>query len=43
MQEADLVVIMVKHDEIRKNTDRLRGKIVLDCHNVCTLDGVYHL
>ena len=43
LQEADLVVIMVKHDEIRKNTDRLRGKIVLDCHNVCTLDGVYHL
>ncbi len=43
LQEADLVVIMVKHDEIRKNTERLRGKIVLDCHNVCTLDGVYHL
>ena len=43
LQEADLVVIMVKHDEIRENTDRLRGKIVLDCHNVCMLDGVYHL
>lgn len=43
LQEADLVVIMVKHDEIRKNTERLRGKIVLDCHNVCMLDGVYHL
>ena len=43
LQEADLVVIMVKHDEIRENTDRLRGKIVLDCHNVCMLDGGYHL
>ncbi len=43
LQEADLVVIMVKHDEIRENMDMLRGKIVLDCHNVCRLDGVYHL
>lgn len=43
LQEVDLVVIMVKHDEIRKKMDRLQGKLVLDCHNICPLDGVYHL
>lgn len=43
LQDVDLVVIMVKHDELRKNMGKLGKKIVLDCHNVCELDGVYHL
>lgn len=43
LDAVDLVVVMVKHDEIRRNMDRLKGKIVLDCHNVCTLDGVYRM
>lgn len=43
LHEVDLVVIMVKHHEIRENMDKLTGKLVLDCHNICTLPGVYHL
>ena len=43
LQDVDFVVIMVKHDEIRANMDRLEGKVVLDCHNICRLPGVYHL
>ena len=43
LDSVDLVVIMVKHNEIREQMDRLKGKIVLDCHNICPLDGVYHL
>lgn len=43
LNEVDLVVIMVKHNEIRGNMDKLTGKLVLDCHNICTLPGVYHL
>lgn len=43
LQDIDLIVIMVKHDEIKKNMDKLEGKIVLDCHNICKLNGVYHL
>ena len=39
----DLVVIMVKHDEIKRNWDKLRGKVILDCHNICPLEGVYHI
>ena len=40
---VDLVVIMVKHDNIKENMDKLKGKVVLDCHNICTLPDVYHL
>jgi len=43
LDDVDLVVIMVKHNEIRENMDKLTGKVVLDCHNICNLPGVYHL
>lgn len=39
----DLVVIMVKHDEIKENVDKLAGKVVLDCHNIIHKPGVYHI
>ena len=41
--DVDLVVIMVKHNEIKENMEKLTGKVVLDCHNICQLDGVYHI
>lgn len=40
---VDFVVIMVKHNEIKENMDKLAGKVVLDCHNICHLPGVYHI
>ena len=43
LEEIDLVVIMVKHNEIKENMGKLSGKIVLDCHNICDLPGVYHI
>ncbi len=43
LDDSDIVVIMVKHDEIKENTDRLKGKIVLDCCNICDFDDVYHI
>ena len=43
LKEVDMVVIMVKHDHIKQNFDKLKGKVVLDCHNICPLDGVYHI
>ena len=39
----DFVVVMVKHNEIRENIDKLNGKVVLDCHNIIQLPGVYHI
>lgn len=43
LDSVDMVVVMVKHDEIRENMDKLKGKIVLDCHNIIDLTGVYHI
>jgi len=43
LDAVDLVVVMVKHDEIRENQDKLKGKIILDCHNIIDLPGVYHI
>lgn len=43
LEDIDLVVIMVKHDEIRTRMEKLEGKVILDCHNICKLPGVYHI
>ena len=41
LNAVDLVVIMVKHNEIKENVDKLVGKVVLDCHNI--IPNAYHL
>ncbi len=43
LDSVDMVVIMVKHNHIMKNWSRLKGKVILDCHNVCPLENVYHI
>ena len=43
LSEVDMVVIIVKHDHIKQNWDKLKGKVVLDCHNICPLPDVYHI
>lgn len=43
LNDIDLIVIMVKHDHIKQNWDKLKGKVILDCHNICPLSGVYHI
>ena len=43
LNSVDMVVIMVKHDEIKQNWDKLKGKVILDCHNICPLEGAYHI
>ena len=43
IKETELVVIMVRHDHIKQNMDKLKGKTILDCCNICTLPGVYHI
>ena len=43
LDSVDFVVIMVKHSEIRENMEKLADKVVLDCHNICNLPGVYHI
>lgn len=43
LNAVDFVVIMVKHNEIREAVDKLKSKIVLDCQNIISLPGVYHI
>lgn len=43
LADVDMVVIMVGHDEIRGQMDKLSGKIVLDTRNICRLPNVYTL
>lgn len=43
LREVDMVIIMVKHDEIIINADKLKNKIILDCCNVIKEDGIYHM
>ncbi len=43
LDSVDLVVIMVKHDEIKNNIEKLNGKIILDCQNICKIPGTYRI
>lgn len=43
LDAVDFVVIMVKHNEIKENVDKLSNKIILDCHNVIKIPNVYHI
>ena len=43
LNDVDLIVIMVGHDEIKEHLHRLKNKIVFDTRRVCNLPGVYQL
>lgn len=43
LQDVDMVVVMVGHNEIKENMDKLADKIVLDTRKVCKLSKVYYL
>jgi UDP-N-acetyl-D-mannosaminuronic acid dehydrogenase len=43
LEDVDMVVIMVGHDEIKKNIDKLSKKIVFDTRKVCNLPGTFRL
>lgn len=43
LNQCDLVVILVGHDEIRQNAAALKDKVVLDCCNLPEFTDAYHL
>ncbi len=43
LNAVDFVVVMVKHNEIKENAEKLKNKVVLDCHNIIHQQGVYHI
>lgn len=43
INDVDLVIIMVSHDEIKTKMKKLIGKVILDTKNICEIDGTYKL
>lgn len=43
LNDIDLVVIMVAHDEIKNNLIKLEDKVIFDTKNICHLYGTYKL
>lgn len=43
ISDVELVVLLVGHDEIKQNMDKLKGKVILDTRKICDLEGVYRL
>lgn len=43
LNDVDLVVIMVSHNEIKEYMSKLNGKVVLDTKNICNIDGIYKM
>lgn len=43
LNDVDMVVVMVKHNEIKENAEKLGNKVILDCQNVINLPEVYHI
>ena len=43
LNDVDMVVLLVGHDEILKNMDKLKNKIVFDTRDICPFEHVYRL
>ena len=44
LNDVDMVVIMIDHDQIRQNLDKLKGKVIFDTRRVCNgTERVYQL
>ncbi len=43
LNDVELVVLLVGHDEIKENMNKLDGKVILDTRNICSIDGTYRL
>lgn len=43
LKDIDLIVIMVGHNEIKENMNKIADKIIFDTRKVCSFDGVNNL
>lgn len=43
LDAIDMIVIMVGHNEIKQNMQKLKDKVIFDTRNICEFEGVYHL
>ena len=43
LEDSDIIVIMVNHNHIKENMEKLKGKIIFDTRKCCDLPGTYRL
>lgn len=43
LDSVDMVVLLVGHDEIKNNMNKLAGKVILDTRHICNIEGTYRL
>lgn len=43
LDAVDFVVILVGHNEIKENMDKLKGKVILDTRKICDIEGTYRI
>lgn len=43
LEDVEIVVLMISHNHMKENMDKLSGKIILDTKNICNLEGTYKL
>ena len=43
INDIDMIVIMVGHDEIKEKVDKLKGKVIFDTRKILSQDDAYFL
>lgn len=43
LNDIDMIIIMVKHDEIKNNLTKIKDKVIFDTQNICDLPNTYKL
>lgn len=43
LNDVEFIVIMVKHNHIKENISKLKGKVILDTQNICSITGTHKL
>lgn len=43
LNDIDMIVIMIGHNEIKMNQQLLKDKVVFDTRNICSLEGAYKI
>ncbi|GLI56786.1 UDP-N-acetyl-D-mannosaminuronic acid dehydrogenase [Propionigenium maris DSM 9537] len=43
VDQVKIVVVLVGHDHIKENMDKIKDKLVLDTKNICTFESAYKL
>ena len=44
LNDMDMIIVLIKHQHILDNEERLKGKVILDCCNMLhKIEKIYHI